>query len=251
MDIVKYHEEIELIPGKISFINAEKILNDAQKLVDDLKTVIVTEDTITTNKKLVANVRKKAEELERIRKDVKNELLKPYVEFETKVKEIVNTVKEGEQIVRNQLDDFEKERRDKLEAILISIFNKRLKKYPQLIEIGMNHQWFISPKHLNKTASVEKTEIEIAQYLQKVEEEVVTIKAMENSTEILAEYMSCLDLTKAIREVQIRKQREAELKVQMNQNNEETYKITLYRLIDYKAVQQFMNENNIEFKGDK
>lgn len=58
---------IQALQGTVVFKNYDEILKQAEALNEQLTTVVVTEDTIQTNKKLVASVRKRVNELEQER----------------------------------------------------------------------------------------------------------------------------------------------------------------------------------------
>lgn len=251
-EIKLYDPGIELVQGSVSFPSAHDLLREAQTLNEHLSTVIVTEDTIATNKKLVAQVRKKADELDNARKLVKKELLKPYEDFEKEVKEIVNTVKEGENMVRDQLNTLEEKRRESVRQEIIKLYDLRLKKYPELVKHNIGVTYFLKPKHLNKSTSMDKVEQEMVTFLESTNKDLGVIAKSQYPEEIFVEYFENGGvLNEAIANITERKEREMEVRKVTQPKVSETYTITVYRKIDYKALQDFMKENNIEYKGDK
>lgn len=251
-EIKLYDPGIELVQGSVRFPSAQDLLKEAQTLNEHLSTVIVTEDTIATNKKLVAQVRKKADELDNARKLVKKELLKPYEDFEKEVKEIVNTVKEGENMVRDQLNTLEEERRESVRQEIIKLYDLRLKKYPELVKHNIGVTYFLKPKHLNKSTSMDKVEQEMVTFLESTNKDLGVIAKSQYPEEIFVEYFENGGvLNEAIANITERKEREMEVRKVTQPVLSEIYNIIVFRKIDYTVLVDFMTENNIEYKGDK
>lgn len=252
--------DIEVIPGTVIFSQAPTILESAKQLNEELSKVVVTEDTITTNKKLVAQVRKEANQLDDFRKTVKKTMLQPYESFERTVKEILSTVQEGEQIVRAQIHEFDEQERDIKEQQLKNIFTMRLTKYPDLQVLNITFERFLKPSHLNKTATVDKTELEMVEWLELHQKDVDVIKTMDNPLEILAEYSRTLNLAQSIQAVATKHKiaeniQSARATVKEHTDEKETQAGTQYTFIvfsekDYTTVTQFMKAQNIKFKGE-
>lgn len=251
-EIKVYNPGIELIQGSVTFPSAQDLLKEAQALNERLSSVVVTEDTIATNKKLVAQVRKKVDELDNVRKLVKKELLKPYETFEKEVKEIVDTVKTGEGMVRDQLSLLEESRREKVRQEIVNLYELRLKKYPDLVKYNISVEYFLKPKHLNKTMSLDKVEREMVDFLESTSRDLGVILNSQYPEEIFIEYsVNGGVLNRAIETVAERKERELEVKsVTQPERQMNVYTITVFRKIDYRALQDFMIENNIEYRGD-
>lgn len=60
----------------------------------------------------MAGINKDVEELNDIKKTIKNKLLEPYVDFEAKIKEIIAIVKESDAVVRGQVRALEEAERN-------------------------------------------------------------------------------------------------------------------------------------------
>ena len=91
--------------------NLKKIVE--QKLAD-YRGVIYTEETLKTAKEDRAYLNKQFNELDAARKAVKNEFMRPYNEFETKVKEVSSLIKSTADEIGEQINHFtvaEKERK--------------------------------------------------------------------------------------------------------------------------------------------
>lgn len=244
-------QDIEVRPGEVLFPKYAETLLSAQKLNDALSNVEVTEETIKTNKKLVAEVRKEADKLDDVRKKVKSEINKPYVEFEKLVKDITNTVKQGEDLIRQQVREFEEKERQEKYNQLLEIINLRLNHYTLIQQANIDIDLILEPRMLNKSVSMNKAEEQIVEKLENINQSIQSLQTMEHASELIYEYSSNLDMNKAITTVNNRHKaleqmetKKPEPKVTASQ----TYMITVYDSEDYIKLTQFMNENNITYK---
>lgn len=244
-------QDIEVKQGEVKFPKYAETLQSAQKLNEALSTVEVTEETIKTNKKLVAEVRKEADKLDDVRKKVKAEINQPYVEFEKLVKEIVTTVKQGENLIRQQVRDFEEKERQAKYDELMKIIELRLNHYTLIQQANIDIDLILEPKLLNKSVSMNKAEEQIVDKLENIDKSIRTLQTMDHVDELVYEYSSNLDMNQAITTVNNRhkalEQMETKKPVQTTANTE-TYTITVFSSGDYIKLTQFMNENNITYK---
>ena len=102
----------------IEFAQYDKLLEDITKLADEMKQVVVTEDTIPEYKQLLARARREFASVDDERKRVKKQILEPYNELDAKIKNLRNILKEGEVALDVQIKAFrDAERGSKWEAI--------------------------------------------------------------------------------------------------------------------------------------
>ncbi|MBS4750991.1 DUF1351 domain-containing protein [Carnobacteriaceae bacterium zg-ZUI78] len=253
MELIEINgQEITVIKGQIFFANAEDILKSAKKLNEYLKKVIVTDDNLKESKKLIASVRKEIDKLDKQRVIVKKEMLKPYNELEIKIKEIIETVQQGESIIREQTKKLEeKERRIKYEQLRL-IFDKRLKKYEVLKKLNIQFNDFIQPHHLNKTMSIEKVELAMVEWFEKMKQDIEVMETMKNGHEMILEYEIVRNLAKAISIVNDRHNKIDEKKQQLSNGTEKTeYTLIVYHLKDKQTILKFAKQNNIDIKENK
>ena len=244
-------QDIEVTQGKVKFPKYEATLNSAQKLNEALSTVEVTEETIKTNKKLVAEVRKEADKLDDVRKKVKSEINAPYVEFEKLVKEIVGTVKQGEDLIRQQVREFEEKERQEKYNQLLEIINLRLNHYTLIQQSNIDIDLILEPRLLNKSVSMNKAEEQIAEKLENINQSIKSLQTMEHASELVYEYSNNLDMNKAITTVNNRHKALEEMETHKpapKVTASKTYTITVFNSDDYIKLTQFMNENNITYK---
>lgn len=244
-------QDIEVTQGKVKFPKYEATLKSAQKLNEALSNVTVTEDTIKTNKKLVAEVRKEADKLDDARKKVKSEINEPYVEFEKLVKNIVNTVKQGEDLIRQQVREFEeKERQEKYDQLL-EIINLRLNHYTLIQQANIDTDLILEPRLLNKSVSMNKAEEQIVEKLENINHSIKSLQTMEHADELVYEYSSNLDMNQAITTVNNRHKALEQMETKKpapKVSASKTHTIKVFNSEDYIKLTQFMNENNITYK---
>lgn len=96
-------------PGRIQF-NFDELKAQLEEKMAEYNGAIVTEDSRVIAKKEVANLRKLKEAAETRRKEVKEIHMRPYLEFEGKVKELEGIIDKPIALINRQLDEMEKER---------------------------------------------------------------------------------------------------------------------------------------------
>ena len=241
--------EIQVVPGIIVFNEYENLKQQALELAYNIERVEVNDENIKVSKKMLAAVNKRIKEMEDRRIAIKKEILQPYHDFESCVKEIVSIVKDAENIVRDQVREMdEKERNEKREAIR-EIFEKRINHYYFGELFGFDD--FIKPQHLNKSTSINTVEKEMVDWLEKKDVDLKVIESLPNVSEVLTEYLNTKDISLAISIVNDREQAKKIISKAMNKQRETGYLITLNDEKDFKLVEMFMISNNIKFKLEK
>jgi len=180
--------------GGIQFYNYDEILEQAHEIADLIKSVEVDESSIQGTKKLLASVNKRVNELETERIRIKKELLEPYMEFEKQIKTISSVVKESDNELRSKVRELEELERQEKKRILGTVFDKRIKLYPNLYFLELER--FLKPSHLNKTISLNKVELELVQWLEQRKKEVDLINTTTGAD--LEKYIETLDLIDAL-----------------------------------------------------
>ena len=241
-------DSIKLTPAVIEFPSYESILENATRVADQVLTVEVTEDNTKQSKKLLAAVRKEVQKLERSRIDLKKEILKPYQELEQQVKSITTVVDEAEQHLNNQLKELQEKERKEKEIRIRELFRQRIQAYD--FQELVNEDNFIFPHYLNKTCTMTQVEKEMVEHLEAIHDCIVTIRVMENSQEILTEYVTHLDLPRAIREVKEREDRRKKV-TEMVTDTTSPDTVRVFFVIEgehqIKLTEMLLNQNNITF----
>lgn len=102
----------------VDFPEYDKLLDDVTRLAEEMKRVVVTEDSIKHYKKLLAQTRKEFKQVDDERKRVKREIMAPYEELNKQVQHLQRILKEGETALDTQIKAFrDREREEKWETI--------------------------------------------------------------------------------------------------------------------------------------
>lgn len=102
-------------PAVIIVEGLVQVKEDVQKLVESMKEIVVTEDTIKTNKQLLAATKKQFALIDAERKNIKKTLLKDYEVLADELKEIEQILNLGERHIKEQV--FSLEERQKNERL--------------------------------------------------------------------------------------------------------------------------------------
>lgn len=241
-------QQIIVQQGSIVFNDFERIKQQATVLAENIKNVEVNEENIKQSKKMLAAVNNRIKDLESKRIEIKKTMLEPYTDFESKVREIVQIVKDADDFVRQQVKELEEIERQQKHDHLEEIFEKRIKHYSFRDLFGFKD--FLQPKHLNKTASIEATEKEMVLFLEKLTQDMKVIENMPNAQEVLSAYIDTKDLAAALSIIQAQEQRRKAIEASraIDKNARSSFIFEVYDQKDFKIVQLYMQQENIKFK---
>ena len=247
-------EGIQIVQGLVNFNDYERIKKEAEDLAEQIKTVDVNEENVKASKKLLAVVNKRLKELEDTRIGIKKTMLEPYQLFEEQVKEVVGIVKEADVEVREQVKLLEEFDRIEKEDAIKEIWEKRIVRYSLGSLIPFED--FASPKHFNKTTSIDSVEKEMVEFLERTQKDINVIKAMDNSKEIISAYLGRYDLAEAIgivteqfaRSKEIEKKAKALEKASAKEEEKQIFTFKIFDEKDLKLVEMFMKQNKISYE---
>lgn len=160
--------------------NYEELKKELTEKVENYKNLVYTEENINMAKKDRANLNKlkKAINDEKIR--VKNTLLAPYTDFESKCKELIEIVDTSVENVDRQVKAFEdEEKRTKREEIQ-KYFNEHVGHFKDVIifENIFEDRW------LNKTTTIKTVQADIEHIFSRASSDLITIESTVPDKEI-------------------------------------------------------------------
>ena len=178
------------LPEALEF-NYEELKAEITERVSQHTNLVYTNDQITDAKKDVAMLRKftKALSDERIR--IKKDFLKPYEDFEKKIKELTGIVDQAINNIDVQIKAADEQRKaEKLESIREYIIRKDI---PEGITLP------VDPKWLNVSVSMASIQKDIDTRLEQINTDLATLSNLpEFAFEACEVYKSSLDLNKSI-----------------------------------------------------
>ena len=186
-----------------------------QRLAElSLDTLEVSENNLKVVKSIRADIRKEFEQLEDRRKYVKDEIMKPYLDFEALYKEFIKSKYEGaDRLLKEKIDTVETELLQKKEAEIRKYFEES------------NPYDFLKFEDLElkilKSKSLKHYRELIDSAIKQVESDLETIQTLPNSDRVLAKYKLTKDLNHAISEVQREVAEEKRIQEQRQKQEEE------------------------------
>lgn len=194
----KKEKEMELRVQKPTFpeviqFNFEELKQEITKKSADYMNLVYTEDQIQEAKKDRATLNKFVKALSDERIKIKKECLKPYEDFETKIKELDGIVGAAIKNIDDQVKGYEeKKKNEKLDQIK-EYWQEKGKPFAIEFERIMDVKW------LNASVSMKSVQTQIDEILAKIDSDLVALQNLsEFSSEAIQVYKHTLDLHKAI-----------------------------------------------------
>lgn len=251
--------------------NFDELKTELTQRLEKYQNLIFTEDTVKEAKETKAGLNKFKEAIETRRKEIKKLCLKPYDEFENKVKELTKLIDEPINTINSQIKTFEEKRiTQKIEEIKEN-YNDIFKGYTDIIpfEKIFIEQW------KNTTFKLTKIRIELQTMFGQITGELKTINDMNLPENIALQvkdvYLRSFNFAQAIQEKtrleELQKQLKKQEEIQKADNaveslldtpvKEETTVLKIYERKFWvkgtagqlKALGQYMKENRIEYGG--
>ncbi len=188
---------------------------EVEQKVENAKSLVCTEENVTTIKQIRASLNKEFKEVENQRKIVKEQILAPYMQFEEIYKMYISDkYKSADNDLKEKIDSTENE--------LKNIKEQEIKDYFEEYKKANNIDFVTySQARINVTLSASKKSLkeQAKQFIDKIVDDLKLIDTQEHKTEILVEYKHSLNVSQAITSVTNRfkaieeeKKRQEELK---------------------------------------
>lgn len=188
------------LPEAIEF-NFEELKQEVEERTASYVDVIYTDDQMTDAKKDLAALRKftKALSSERIR--VKKDFMKPYEDFESKIKELTGIVDKAITSIDSQVKSFNEQKRNEKLSKVLDLWEEALAadKVPEAIKFDQ----IFDEKWLNASVRLSTVKKDIDQKLKDIAEAMQMLQNLpEFGFEALQVYKNTLDVKKAVEEAQ-------------------------------------------------
>ena len=264
-------------PEVIEF-NFEELKQEITERASTYVNLVYSDDQIADAKNDRATLNKFVKALSDERIKIKKECLKPYEDFEAKIKELDGIVNKAIKNIDSQIKAAEEQKKaEKLEKIQEYWDRVTSPEHPLTLQRVMNPKW------LNATTSMKSIQEEINEILAKYAEDIATLQNLpEFSFEAVETYKTSLDVRKALdeahrlsqmakkkaemeaekarlaAEAEAKKQKEAFPADAMNPPVEEVVEAPAKQWVRFQALmttedalalRSFLNSRNIEFKA--
>lgn len=162
--------------------------------VKNATSLVCTEETVKTIKEVRAELNKELKEFETKRKEVKEQVLKPYNDFENIYKEYISDkFRNADLILKGRIEVVENELKAKKEKEVIDYFEEY--KLANDIDFITYEQAKIN---VTLSASMKSLKEQAKEFIDKVLDDLKLIDTQEHKTEILVEYKQTLNISNAI-----------------------------------------------------
>lgn len=165
--------------------------------VKNATSLVCTEESVKTIKEIRAELNKDYKEFESKRKLVKEQVLKPYNDFEIVYKECISDkFRNADLILKGKIDNVENELKAKKE--------QEVKDYFEEYKTANNIDFITyGQARINVTlsASMKSLKEQAKQFIDKIVDDLKLIETQEHKTEILVEYKQTLNVSQAITSV--------------------------------------------------
>lgn len=205
-------KELEVIVkqnvGDIQF-NYDEIKAELQARMELYKDAYFTEESKTIAKKEVAALRKMKDAIDRKRKDVKNQCLEPYKEFEDKAKELMYLIDEPIALIDGQVKAFEEKRKVERRSKVREIYDSLIGELGEYIPFDKIYV----AKWDNASTTLKVVREEMSSIINSAQIAVDTIMSMnsEKMEEALEYYKGSLDMAGAIQMINLYEKNKAEI----------------------------------------
>lgn len=177
--------------------NYSELRQQITEKADFYKNLVYDDESIRAAKTDRATLNKFKSALSDKKREVKNDCLKPFEDFEKKVNDLISIIDEPILAIDTKIKSFEEQEKQEKRLEIVEMFtNAGFQPFVKFESI-------FNPKWLNKTFSLKKVEDELAEKRNAIGHDIATINALQDfSFEALEEYKRTLDLNRAIQEGQ-------------------------------------------------
>lgn len=200
--------KVDQVPGRINF-NYEEIRENLSQMMDLYKDAVVTEENKAASKKEVASLRRIKKAIDDSRKEVKQECLKPYQDFEAKAVALMSLVDEPILMIDKQVKEFDEKQRVEKRQKIREAYDGMIGNIAEYLSFERAYE----SKWETTSVSLKKAREELQAVISSVQMAVETISAMQSDAtqEALDIYKRTLDMTAAIQHINEYERRKAEI----------------------------------------
>lgn len=195
--------------------------------VKNATSLVCTEESVKTIKEIRADLNKDYKEFETQRKTVKEQVMKPYNDFENIYKEYISDkFKNADKELKEKIDNVENELKAKKE--------QEVKEYFEEYKITNNIDFVTYEQariNVTLSASMKSLKEQVKMFIDRIVDDFNLIETQEHKAEILVEYKQTLNVSSAITivanrfkaiEEEKKKQEEKIVTIESNENHEIT-----------------------------
>lgn len=259
-ELIEIKSSVDIIPKLIGFkIDSDymKSLEDeVNKFIETSKATVVTEETLTANKKYVAELNKKVASLKNLKTQAKKVVLGQLDTLNEQAEYLIDKILEADSIVRDQNKRIDEERKRQLEIEVLEEFKGYSDSYGYSL---FDFDKFLRYNPIKLSTSINKYKVAIIEFIERTSNEYEILTSLTDDKSVLNEYLelvsngrlnNALTLARQSHEQNnvVREEIKKEVREEIKKDN---FVITLTNETDYKRVVTYLKKYNIEFKENK
>lgn len=259
-ELVEVRSSLDITPKLIGFkIDSDymKSLEDeVDKFIETSKATVVTEETLTANKKYVAELNKKVASLKNLKTQAKKVVLGQLDTLTEQADYLIDKISEADTLVRDQTKRIDEKRKEQLTAEVEEEFNGYCNSYDYKL---FDFDTFLRYNPIKLSTSVNKYKVAIIEFIERTSNEYEILTSLTDDTDVLNDYREFVNngrLNNALtlsrqsheRNNAVREEIKKEVREEIKKDN---FVITLSNETDYKRVVTYLKKYNIEFKENK
>lgn len=259
-ELIEVRSSLDITPKLIGFkIDSEymKSLEDeVDKFIETSKATVVTEETLTANKKYVAELNKKVASLKNLKTQAKKVVLGQLNTLNEQADYLIDKISEADTLVRDQTKRIDEERKRQLEIEVLGEFKGYSDSYDYSL---FDFETFLRYNPIKLSTSINKYKVAIIEFIERTANEYEILTSFTDDINILKEYKelvnngrlnNALTLSRQSHEQNnaVREEIKKEVREEIKKDN---FVITLTNETDYKRVVTYLKKYNIEFKENK
>lgn len=188
--------------------NLDAVEASIRKRVEEYGSMAVTEDTVKEGRQSLADIRKEKTALDKERKEIKAQWMKPYLVFEERAKKIIALYDDPIEAINSQIKQYEALQKEEKRKKIQSVYDTVKGEYGDWLPLGKIYD----TKWENKSYSPKKIKEDMQRLFGQLEVSISTIKSMDSEFEadalhVLKETGSLQDAVAEMNELQKQKKR--------------------------------------------
>jgi len=164
---IKKIEEVKPIE-----FNYEELKESISQELKYYETMVYTEENLKNAKSDRAKLNKLATTLDEERKEMKNNFMKPYLEFEEKIKDLVGMVEKASKKVDEQIKSFENKNKQEKKDVIQAIYEENIGDLEKLVPFDK----LFKNKWLNVSESISNIAQELMQEIERIKGEYTQLQ---------------------------------------------------------------------------
>lgn len=167
---------VEVLSPSVIESNFEEMEKDLSAQMQVYKELEITEEKNAEAKKDLATLRKIRKAIDDKRKEVKKEFMKPFDEFEAKVKNLIGLVDEPIQLIDTKVQEFEAKRKEERRIQVIEIYIDAIGDYQEYLP----YDYVAKQSWLNISTSDKEIRADISESIVATQNAIDTLTATDN-----------------------------------------------------------------------